>query len=133
MLISNAFAQEAAATAATAAAQQPGLLANMVPLILIIVVFYVFMIRPQQKRLRQHQEMVEGLRRGDKVITGGGIVGVVSKIEDEQHVMVDIAPDVRVKVVRSTITTVLDRTQPANEDKPSKKKDKARSKEVIGA
>jgi preprotein translocase subunit YajC len=117
-MITQAWAQEAMA----AGAEQPGLLANMVPLILIIVVFYFFMIRPQQKRLRDHQQMVEGLRRGDKVVTAGGIVGTVSKVENDEHVMVDISPDVRVKIVRSTITHVLDRTNPANDTGEVKKK-----------
>ncbi len=101
--ISSAFAQDMAA-----GAQQPSLIANLVPLILIVVVFYFLLIRPQQKRLKEHQQMVEALRRGDKIITSGGIIGTIAKVDaDELHV--EIAKDVQVKVVRSTVTTVIGR------------------------
>lgn len=108
-MISNALAQDAAA----AAMQQPGLMANLIPLVLIIVVFYFLLIRPQQKRMKEHQALVEGLRRGDKVVTAGGIIGTVTKVEDNTTVMVEIAPEVRVKVMRSTITNVMSKGEPA--------------------
>lgn len=131
-MISSAWAQEAttaAATTATEAMQQPGLMANIAPLILIMVVFYFLLIRPQQKRLKEHQSMIDSIKRGDKVVTSGGIIGRVMKVEDDANVLVEIAPDVSVKVVRSTISTVLGRIDPAdvaNDSAPveSKKKTK---------
>ena len=127
-MISNAFAQEAA----TAAAQQPGLVANLIPLILIIVVFYFFMIRPQQKRLREHQEMVSSLRRGDKIVTAGGLIGTVSKIDDDETMTVELSKDVKVTVVRSTITKVLNRTEPANSAPANNNKQGSGGKKAAG-
>ncbi|MDF7674396.1 preprotein translocase subunit YajC [Acetobacteraceae bacterium ESL0709] len=86
------------------------------PIILIFVVFYFLLIRPQQTRQRQLREKQNGLRRGDKIVTAGGIVGVVQATrEDSPEIDVEIAPNVRVKVVRSTITTVTPRDKPAND------------------
>jgi len=90
---------------------------GLLPFVLIFVVFYFLLIRPQQKRAKEHKSMVEALKRGDKVVTSGGIVGKVSKVVDDQYVEVEIASDVKVKVVRSTIGQVMDKTQPANDDK----------------
>lgn len=109
MFISEAYAQ-------TAGGAEGGLM-GLMPFVLIFVVFYFLLIRPQQKRAKEHQAMVSGLKRGDKVITSGGIVGKVSKVVDDQHVEVEIANDVKVKIVRSTIGQVIDKTQPANDDK----------------
>ena len=94
-----------------------GGLMGLLPFVLIFVVFYFLLIRPQQKRAKEHKSMVEALKRGDKVVTSGGIVGKVSKVVDDQYVDVEIASDVKVKVVRSTIGQVMDKTQPANDDK----------------
>ena len=94
-----------------------GGLMGLLPFVLIFVVFYFLLIRPQQKRAKEHKSMVEALKRGDKVVTSGGIVGKVSKVVDDQYVEVEIASDVKVKVVRSTIGQVMDKTQPANADK----------------
>lgn len=112
MFISSAWAQEAA-TAAAGAAQQPGVLANIAPLFLIMVVFYFLLIRPQQKRLKEHQNMIESIKRGDKIVTAGGVIATVTKVEDDAHVQVEIAPEIKVKIVRSTISSVLSRTEPA--------------------
>ena len=94
-----------------------GGLMGLLPFVLIFVVFYFLLIRPQQKRAKEHKSMVEALKRGDKVVTSGGIVGKVSKVVDDQYFEVEIASDVKVKVVRSTIGQVMDKTQPANDDK----------------
>lgn len=83
------------------------------PIVLIFVVFYFLLIRPQQKKMRDHREMLAAIRRGDKVVTGGGIVGQVVKVGEDDQVTVEIASEVRVKIVRSTITTVLAKPQPA--------------------
>lgn len=120
MFISTAYAQSAPAPAAGG---DP--IAMFLPLILIFVVFYFLMIRPQNKRMKEHRAMLEAVRRGDRVVTGGGIIGKVAKVMDNGEVEVEIARDVRVKVLRSTIQTVLDKTQPAGSgDKPSKERDK---------
>ena len=76
--------------------------AQFVPLILIFVIFYFFLIRPQQKKVKEHKAMVEGLKRGDKVITSGGITGTVERIIDNDMVEVEIAENVKVEIVKST-------------------------------
>jgi preprotein translocase subunit YajC len=89
-------------------------LASLIPLILIFFIMYFLLIRPQQKKLKEHQAMVNALRRGDQVVTGGGLIGKVTKVKDgENEVEVEIATGVNVRVVRSTITNVLSKTEPA--------------------
>jgi preprotein translocase subunit YajC len=85
---------------------------QFLPLVLIFVVFYFLLIRPQQKRAKEHKTMLSALRRGDRVVTGGGIIGTVAKVVGDDEVAVDIAEGTRVRVLRSTITTVLARTEP---------------------
>ena len=75
---------------------------QFIPLILIFVIFYFFLIRPQQKKAKEHKTMVENLKRGDKVVTSGGIVGTVDRIIDNEKVEIEIADSVKVEVVRST-------------------------------
>ena len=85
---------------------------QFIPLILIFAIMYFLLIRPQQKKLKQHQSMVAALRRGDQVVTAGGLIGKVSKIKDESEVEVELAEGVKVRVVRSTIGQVLNKTEP---------------------
>ena len=86
---------------------------QFIPLILIFVIFYFFLIRPQQKKVKAHKLMVENLKRGDKVITSGGIVGSIERIIDDDKVEVSISDDVKVEVVRATgIQSLLDTTEP---------------------
>ena len=95
MLISPAFAQSAGGSAG---------IGQLLPFLLIFVVFYFFLIRPQQKRAKQHKAMIESIKRGDKIVTSGGITGVVSKAVDGQEtVEVEIAKDVKVNVMRTMI------------------------------
>jgi len=75
---------------------------QFIPLILIFVIFYFFLIRPQQKKVKDHKAMVESLKRGDKVITSGGIVGTVERIIDNEKVEVQIAENINVEIVRAT-------------------------------
>ena len=75
---------------------------QFIPLILIFVIFYFFLIRPQQKKVKEHKAMVEALKRGDKVITSGGIVGTVERVIDNEKVEVMIADNVKVEIVRAT-------------------------------
>ena len=75
---------------------------QFIPLILIFVIFYFFLIRPQQKKVKEHKKMVESLKRGDKVITSGGITGTVERIIDNEKIEVEISDNVKVEIVRST-------------------------------
>ena len=86
---------------------------QFIPLILIFAIMYFLLIRPQQQKLKQHQAMVEAVRRGDQVITQGGVIGKVSKVKDDGEIEVEIAKDVRVRVVKSTIAQVVNKTEPA--------------------
>ena len=109
MWISQAFAQAAGGGGGG------GLLDGIqgfIPLILIFVVFYFLLIRPQQKKMKQHRELVANVRRGDRVVTGGGIIGQVTKVVSDNEVMLEIADGVRVRVVKQTITDVLAKGEP---------------------
>ena len=75
---------------------------QFIPLILIFVIFYFFLIRPQQRKVKEHKAMVEGLKRGDKVITSGGITGTIERIIDNDKVEVEIAENVKVEIVKAT-------------------------------
>jgi preprotein translocase subunit YajC len=79
------------------------------PLVLIFVVFYFLLIRPQQKKMKAHRELIAALKRGDKVLTAGGIIGTVVKVEDDNTLLVEIAKDIRVRVARGTISELLDK------------------------
>ena len=81
--------------------------------ILIFVVFYFLLIRPQQKKIKEHKNMVENLRRGDQVLTQGGILGKITKVKEGEEIEVELAKDVKVTVIRSTIVNVLSKTEPA--------------------
>ncbi|GGA21734.1 preprotein translocase subunit YajC [Neptunicoccus cionae] len=89
-----------------------GGIGGFVPLILIFGIMYFLMIRPQQKKLKEHRAMVEALRKGDQVVTAGGLIGKVTKVKDDNEVEVELATGVKVRVVQSTIQTVLSKTEP---------------------
>src|SRR5512147_2479966 len=116
MFVSTALAQDA-----TPAAGSPDAMLQLLPIVLIFVVFYFLLIRPQQKKMKQHKEMLGALRRGDRVATGGGIIGTITKIIDDDEVQVEIADGVRVRVQRPTIAGILARTEPAAQPKESPK------------
>ena len=84
----------------------PNFLTSFVPIIAIFGIMYFLMIRPQQQRMKQHREMVDNVRRGDTVVTAGGIIGKVAKVKDEGELLVDIADNVQVRVLKSTLTEV---------------------------
>ena len=84
--------------------------AQFIPLILIFVIFYFFLIRPQQKKIKEHKNMVTSLKRGDEVITSGGIVGRIEKVHDDDKIDLSISENVTVKVVRSTIQSLANTT-----------------------
>jgi preprotein translocase subunit YajC len=107
MFITPAYAQAAGGGAG-------GAFASFVPLILIFAIMWFLLIRPQQKKVKQHQAMVAALRRGDEVVTQGGVIGKVTKVKDDGEVEVEIAPNVKVRVVKQTIAQVVSKTEPAN-------------------
>ena len=117
MFTSPAIAPFVAMAAGGAAG--PGGLMSFAPFVLIIVIFYFLLIRPQQKKAKEHQDMVNAVRRGDVVITAGGLVGKVTKVLDDREVQVEIADDVRVKVLKSTLADVRSKTEPADEKSSS--------------
>ena len=84
-----------------------GQFAQFIPLILIFVIFYFFLIRPQQKRVKDHKTMVESLKRGDEVITSGGIIGIVDRVMEDDRIEVILTDNVKVQIIRSTITSLL--------------------------
>ena len=85
--------------------------AQFIPLILIFVIFYFFLIRPQQKKIKDHKNMVSSLKRGDEVVTSGGVIGRIEKVLDNDKVEVQISDNVSVQVVKSTIQSLLNNTQ----------------------
>lgn len=90
-----------------------GALAQFLPLILIFAIMYFLLIRPQQKKVKEHQAMVAALRRGDQIVTQGGLIGKVVKVKEDNEVEVELAENVKVRVVKSTIATVVSKTEPA--------------------
>ena len=86
---------------------------QFIPLILIFAIMYFLLIRPQQKKLKEHKAMIGALRRGDQVVTQGGLIGKVSKVKDDSEIEVELAEGIKVRVVRATIAQVLSKTEPA--------------------
>ena len=125
MLISAAHAQ---GTGITGIFDNQSALIQFLPLVLIFVVFYFLLIRPQQRKAKDHKTMLDALRRGDRVVTGGGIIGTVARVENPEEVTVDIADGVRVRVLRSTITSVLAKPDPAAAREAAKQREEARAK-----
>ena len=100
------------------AAGAPGgadLIMQMAPFGIILVIMYFLILRPQQKRVKAHQEMIKGVRRGDTIVTSGGIVGKVTKVTDDPEIEVEIAPNVRVRIIRSMITDVRTKGEPVKD------------------
>ena len=118
MLISEAWAQGAGG------AGGGDIFSMMFPLVLIFAVFYFLLIRPQQKKMKDHREMLAAVRRGDKVVTGGGIIGTVAKVVSDDELQVEIAEGVKVKISRSTLASVMSKTEPLKEPE---KKEKSRA------
>jgi preprotein translocase subunit YajC len=110
MFVSEAFAQTSGAAGAGGFSMDS--LGQFLPLLAIFVVFYLFMIRPQQKKMKAHREMVNALRRGDRVLLQGGIYGQVAKVVSDAEVLVEIADKVQVRVTRGAVAEVLEKTQP---------------------
>jgi preprotein translocase subunit YajC len=100
---------------AAAGAGSSAFFVQVFPLLLIFVVFYLFLIRPQQKRAKEHQAKIDAVQKNDEVVTGGGLMGKVTKVADD-YVEVEIAPNVRVKAVKATLTNVQSRNTKAAND-----------------
>ncbi len=115
MFISPAFAQ-AAASGTGSAGGSASIIANILPLVLIFVVFYFLLIRPQQKRMKDHKAKIDAVKKNDQVVTGGGLVGKVVRVDD-LYVDVELAPGMKVKAVKATLTDVIDpaTAKPAND------------------
>ena len=88
---------------------------DFIPLILIFAIMYFLLIRPQQKKVKEHQNMVAALRRGDQVVTQGGLIGKVTKVKEENEIEVEVATGVKVRVVQNTIAQVLSKSEPAKD------------------
>jgi preprotein translocase subunit YajC len=102
MFISQAWAQAAGGGSSD-------FLVQLFPLVLIFVVFYFLLIRPQQSKMKAQKEMLGGVKRGDRVVTGGGIIGLVTKVIGENELQVELAEGVRVRIIKQTITDILTR------------------------
>lgn len=106
MFASPAYAQAAGGSLTSS-------LGGFVPIILIFGIMYFLMIRPQQKKMKDHRNMVEALRKGDQIVTQGGIIGKVTKVIEDNEVEVEIASGVKVRILKHTITQVMNKTEPS--------------------
>jgi preprotein translocase subunit YajC len=118
MFISEAWAQGAGAGGGS------DFLVQLFPLILIFVVFYFLLIRPQQSKMKAQKEMLAGVKRGDRVVTGGGIIGLVTKVIGENELQVELAEGVRVRIIKQTITDILTRGESVRGAKDSEEDEK---------
>ncbi len=88
-------------------------LESFIPIILIFVIMYFLLIRPQQRKIKEHKMMVEAIRRGDQVLTQGGIIGKITKVKEGEEVEVEIASNVKVTIIKSTVVNVMNKSEPA--------------------
>ena len=110
MLISPAFAQAASPFGGD------NMLVSLLPFILIFVIMYFLILRPQQKRAKQHQEMVKNVRRGDTVVTSGGLIGKVTKVIDDDQIEIEIANEVRIRQLRQMLSDVRAKGEPVKDE-----------------
>ena len=110
MFVTPAYAQ------AAGGAGGAGAIAQFVPLILIFVIMYFLILRPQQKRVKQHQEMVKNVRRGDTVVTSGGLIGKITKVVDDDQLEIEIADGVRIRQARAMISDVRAKGEPVKDE-----------------
>jgi len=114
MFITPAFAQ-----GGLFGGDSAGMITSFMPLILIIVIMYFLILRPQQQKLKQHQAMIKALRRGDTVVTNGGLVAKVTKVVDDDQIEVEIADGVRVRQMRAMVSDVRAKSEPVKDDSAS--------------
>jgi preprotein translocase subunit YajC len=117
MFISEAWAQGAGGGGSD-------FIVQLFPLVLIFVVFYFLLIRPQQSKMKQQREMLAGVKRGDRVVTGGGIIGLVTKVIGDNELQVELAEGVRVRIIKQTITDIITRGESVRGGKESEEDDK---------
>jgi len=127
MLISPAYAQAAAGGDANS------MLMSLLPFVLIFVIMYFLILRPQQKKVRDHAELVKNIRRGDTVITNGGLVGKVTKVIDDDQIEVEVGEGVRIRQIRSMVTSVRAKGEPAKDGSATKGKDSSKDATKDGA
>ncbi|HEY8594373.1 MAG TPA: preprotein translocase subunit YajC [Devosiaceae bacterium] len=111
MFVTPAFAQAAGGPGAV------DLFSSFVPILLLIVIFWLLIFRPQQKRAKEHQAMLNAIRRGDTVVTTGGIIGKVIRVKEGEDLEIEIADGVRVKLARGMVTDVRSKAEPVNDNK----------------
>ncbi len=116
MFISEAWAQSSGGSG--------DFLVQLFPLVLIFIVFYFLLIRPQQTKMKQQREMLGGVKRGDRVVTGGGIIGLVTKVISDNELQVELAEGVRVRIIKQTINDILTRGESVRGAKESEEDDK---------
>jgi len=109
LFISPAYAQAGGASGGD-------FLIQLMPILLMFVIFYFLLFRPQQQRMKEHKARLAAIRRGDMVVTAGGIIGKITKLINDAEVEVEIAPETRVKVIRSTITDIINKTEPVKDN-----------------
>ena len=120
MFISTAFAQGSlGGLFGGGAGGDGGMLMSLLPFVLIFVIMYFLILRPQQKRVKMHQEMVKNVRRGDTVVTNGGLIGKITKVVDDDQIEIEIADDVRIRQMRSMIADVRAKGEPVKDDAAS--------------
>jgi preprotein translocase subunit YajC len=120
MLITPAFAQ-----AAGAAGDTNSMLMSLLPFALIFVIMYFLILRPQQRKVKEHNDLVKNVRRGDTVVTNGGLVGKVTKVVDDEQIEVEVADGVRIRQMRQMISGVRTKGEPAKDKGDTKDKDTA--------
>ncbi|MCA3247822.1 MAG: preprotein translocase subunit YajC [Azospirillum sp.] len=125
MFISPAYAQ-------TAGGDGGNFFIQLLPLVLIFVVFYFLIIRPQSKKVKEHKAMVEALKRGDRVVTSGGLIGTIQRVVSDREAVLEIADGVRVRIVRQMIAEVMAKTEPVAASANDEKADKAEKKAPSG-
>jgi preprotein translocase subunit YajC len=117
MLITPAYAQ--GLPFGLGGGDSSGMITSLLPLILIVVIMYFLVLRPQQQRVKQHQAMVKALRRGDTVVTNGGLVGKVTKVVDDEQIEVEVSDGVRVRQMRSMVSEVRAKGEPVKDESAS--------------
>ena len=122
LFITDAYAQAAAGSPTTS-----GLFGTFLPMLAIIPVFYFLMIRPQQKKAKDHRALISAVKRGDRIVTIGGVLGTVTKVVDNNELQLEIADGVRIRILRSSVSDVVNRSEPAKlQDNSADKKSDAR-------
>ena len=127
MIVTPAYAQAAGAASGTE------MMMSLLPFILIFVIMYFLILRPQQRRAKQHQEMIKNVRRGDTVVTSGGMIATVSKVVDDGEIEVEIADGVKIRQMRQMITGVRTKGEPARDSKDSKDSKESKDKDENAA